>query len=66
MKSKRTHPRLLSRRTLLAALLAVALSVPQPCVAAVAEAVREGTSTTVFGGVTVTGGMSGVDYDVSA
>lgn len=65
MKSKRTHPRLLSRRTLLAALLAVALSVPQPCVAAVAEAVREGTSTTVFGGVTVTGGMSGVDYDVS-
>lgn len=65
MKSKRTHPRLLSLRTLLAALLAVALSVPQPCVAAVAEAVREGTSTTVFGGVTVTGGMSGVDYDVS-
>ena len=44
------------------ALLTLLLSVPQPCVVALA---RAASTVTVFGGVTVSGGEQGVDFDVS-
>ena len=63
MRPKRTPQRFLSM--MVTAVLAVLLSVPQPCVQALAEASRAAASVTVFGGVTVSGGEQGVDFDVS-
>lgn len=63
MRFKRTPRRFLSM--MVTALLTVLLSIPQPCVTALAEAFRAAASVTVFGGVTVSGGEQGVDFDVS-
>ncbi|MEY8437667.1 hypothetical protein AAK967_08005 [Atopobiaceae bacterium 24-176] len=63
MRLKRTPQRFLSM--MVTALLTVLLSMPQPCVTALAEASRAAASVTVFGGVTVSGGEQGVDFDVS-
>ena len=49
-------------RSAMVVLLALLISVPQPCVAALA---RAASTVTVFGGITVSGGEQGVDFDVS-
>ena len=63
MRPKRTPQRFLSM--MVTAVLVALLSVPQPCVQALAEASRAAAVVTVFGGVTVSGGEQGVDFDVS-
>ncbi len=49
-------------RSAMVVLLALLISVPQPCVTALA---RAASTVTVFGGITVSGGEQGVDFDVS-